>query len=346
MTCLLARTEAWLGSIKAGLTSLQRRHPIPEFDDKVEFFEEEHYYVVRGLRYRGSGTGVVHSMFPHFDEPAVIERMIRKPEWDRDPSYRYYQKSAAAIAAEWKALRDDASRRGTILHAYIEAYYNGLEPFSDPASPLAGLTPADLGPEYVQFHCFDAEHVRPLGLEPFRTELIVADESCEFAGMVDLLFRPTDVDDPYVLDMYDHKRSKGLRRFTRDSGYGPCAHMPDVKEAHYFLQLNLYKAVIERETPYRIRKMALSVFHPLQETYQVVPVPPMPEVAATVLAFRRRNLIRADVRWLAQHWDEDDPERQKRREHYARLCTFVRSFREWTGAHESHPRADKFGVQD
>lgn len=298
-------------------TKLRKQNPLPMFDDCVEFFEEEHYYVVDGLRYRGSGTSVVHSVFEPFNEQVMLDRIVNGRRWATDPDYRYYQMPRQDIAALWEHIRTQASLLGTIMHAYIECFYNDVKP--DWAS-LGVQGPDDLGLEYTHFHTFHDEIVEGK-LKPWRTELILVDPAYEFVGTIDMLFQDLHAGpDDRTLFMMDHKRSKEIRHKPfnpTDLAYEPFNELANINKHHYFLQLNLYKFVLERNTPYRVKTMHLSVFHPTQSSFVLVEVPDLQHLAAKLCGMRRFNLIQADRAHLARVGS--DPIREK---HLNRLLAF------------------------
>ncbi len=305
----------WIKENEPNVNVLEKKYPIEEFDSHITFDEEPHLYTVYGMIHRSSMTSIIHSFFEHFDEDATIERMLRSKRWSSDPRYRYYQKTKEEIKEEWEFIRKDASLRGTIMHASIEYYYNGL------VHPLI-KTPDLLGLEYQYFYVFDLVEVRNK-LEPFRTELRVFDLDYEICGSVDMLFRKKnrakDGSEDYDLIMYDWKRSKKIdnKAFSpNDFGKGPVHGLPNCNKYTYFLQLNGYKYLIEKNTKYRVTEMYLGVFHPNHGTtesrtarskeefttpenippYLKIQVPDLQRQVATMFELRRHNLIMEGIK--------------------------------------------------
>lgn len=293
-----AALRVWLESNKSQVTALRRRNPVPVFDDHVIFYEEEHYYEIKGMRFRGSGTGIMHSVFEHFDEKVTIDRILAGKRWANDRQYKYYQMPGQAIVDLWETIRVDASERGTAMHAYIEYYYNFLTPEHLPLGML--------GPEYGYFHQFHAQYIEGK-LEPFRTELILWDGDYEAVGTIDMLYRkanrPADGSQDHILIMYDWKRSKKLDYHAfndGDFGKGPCHTLQNCNVHHYYVQLNLYKYLIEKNTQYRIEEMYLGVFHPNHGEAVVVPVPFHQAEVKALCELRRYNLMRSDRAFISQ----------------------------------------------
>lgn len=293
---------------------LQKTNPVPDFDDYIIFDEAHHKYQVRGLWHRGSCTGFVHSFFEHFDEPAQIARIVNSKRWRTDRRYKYYQKPAAQISQEWETNRVDASFRGTIFHMSCEAFYNGLHhPYFDHRQLL--------GTEYETFMDFYRDECQNV-LVPFRTELKVFDMDYEISGSVDMLFRRASSTNKHDLVMYDWKRSKKIDDVAYDAadfGKGPCQSYSNCNREHYYLQLNVYKFLIEKNTPYKITEMYLGVFHEnhaapssrteraqhlgldagqLDVPYLKIRVPDRQVQVKAMLELRRHNLIMSGLKTM------------------------------------------------
>ncbi len=285
------KLSAWLKENEGRATALKASHPVPRFDDCIEFDEKRHVYSVNGLEYRHSATSFLMSFFEEFPEQATIERIVESDRWHNDPSYRYYRMPADVIERRWEKIRTDASRLGTETHAYIEHFYNDT-----PLPP--GLDAGVLGEEYRQFHRFHEEHVKGK-LKRFRTELRAFDAEFELAGSVDMLYKRAGAEEGDMrLVMYDWKRSKEIheKAFKRDDvGREPAHTLPNCKKSHFLLQPNVYKFLIERGTDYRIDEMYVACFHPNHKDYLLIPVPNLQETVGAMCELRRRALVKRDA---------------------------------------------------
>ncbi len=281
------RFWSWSHQATKPVLPLQQCNPIQDFDDSIVFEEEDHVYTVNDFKYRGSITGVLKSFFVSFDSDAISQRIAKSPRSQNDYSYEYYGMSKEAILSSWKTK----AQLGSLLHCYIECFYNGLQLPPD-------IKPSMLGPEYLQFHLFHLQHVADK-LQPFRSELRVAHPLFELVGSIDMLFRRKENPDDDHLIMFDWKRSKKLYNTSFEKGKdkfgkGPCFSVVNCKLNHCFLQLNLYKFVIEETTSYRIDEMYLAVFHP-DSKYEVVLVPNWQSIVYKMAMARRFNLIEAEL---------------------------------------------------
>ncbi len=239
------------------MTDLASKNP-HERDARITFEPVEHKYTIDADP-RAAYTSVttwVHSHFREFDSDAIIKRMMASRNWKASP---YYGMTADAIKAAWDANRDAAAAAGTAMHYNIECHYNGLN---------ANIPPEDAAaPEFRYFLQFVQDHATKL--RPYRTEWTVFDESVRISGSIDMVFEnldPATGEPDGTLSIYDWKRCKEIKKvpFGADE-YSPnpvIAHLPDTNYWHYCLQLNTYKAILDRCYGKRVTDLFLVCLHP------------------------------------------------------------------------------------
>ena len=173
-----------------------------------------------------------------------------------DPERRklkYGEMTGDEIKAMWKKSGEDACALGDYMHKSIEMFYNNKEIKNNSI-------------EYVYFKKFQKDH-EEMGLIPYRTEWKVYDEELELAGAIDMMF----IDSNKNLHIYDWKRSKEIKKQPFDLNDFGCkestSHLPNTNFWHYSLQLNIYKAILEKNYGVTVKDLYLIVIHPKNETY-------------------------------------------------------------------------------
>ena len=268
------------------LLSLKNPHPR---DVRISFEPVEHKYTIDGdpnTPYT-SVTTWNHGHFREFDTDGIIRRMMSSRNWKQSP---YYGMTADAIKAAWEANRDAAAAAGTAMHYNIECHYNGLPiPAEDAKSPEFGY--------FMQFCRDHAAHLRP-----YRTEWTVFDEAVRISGSIDMVFEnldPATGEPDGTLSIYDWKRCKEIKKVpfgASDYSHNPViAHVPDTNYWHYCLQLNTYKAILERCYGKRVTDLYLVCLHPnnANGSYQCIRVVDMQLDIAKL--FEQRSLALANA---------------------------------------------------
>ena len=243
-----------------------------EKDASITFESEMHEYFVDGIAMELSVTGMVGMFFEKFDADEVIRKMMNGPRWPREG---YINKDGAPyneaeIKSKWDSIGLYSRNLGTWMHYNIERYLNNLEP-----SPQLE--------EMEKFVNFYTDVIKGREIQPYRTEWRIAAPDIKLAGSVDFIGRFPD--GTYAL--LDWKRSKDLEggltnKFGRRGQY-PLEHLDDCDGSKYFLQLNIYRYIIETYYDMKISYMGVVSFHPNVETYFLADAPNMEKEVEDVL---------------------------------------------------------------
>lgn len=238
-------------------------------DERITFQEEGHIYLLDGKRRLTPVSSVYSKFFKPFDTDYWAERKAQISPI-----------TAAQLKEQWQCNGMMASFAGTHLHKQIEDYLNGEEymaprcrfTFDGDFIHEDKIIAIDKEIEYF------LKFVKDVDFTPFRTEWRVFDEELGMAGTIDLICRRKDG----TFEFYDWKRSKSLideygnvyksNKFDIH-GINGLEHIPDCSYAHYALQQNLYKHIVEKCYGLKISAMHLVVLHPEYTSYKVIEIP-------------------------------------------------------------------------
>jgi hypothetical protein len=237
-----------------------------------------------------------HSHFAQFDADAIIKKMRLDL-----PSSKYYGQTPDQIKAGWDKNRDEAADAGTKMHYYIECYYNAMLNKTSSnivAADADAATNADTSSrELAYFHNFaNAFQAKYPHYKPYRTEWMIYDEDLQLAGSIDMVFEN-------ILDgslfIYDWKRAKEIKKQSAFMTFAltDCiSHLPDTNFWHYALQLNTYKAILERKYAKTVTDLVLVILHPENKNgnYQTLPVPILKKEIDDLFALRQEQLFEKD----------------------------------------------------
>ena len=248
-----------------------------ERDSHISFDEGPHIYTIDGDSNYTSVTTFNHKHFEEFDADKIITKMMSGKNWKNS---KYFGKTREEIKAEWEANRDEAASAGTKMHYDIECYYNNIPHENDSV-------------EYQYFKNF--VNAFP-DLRPYRTEWMVWDKELRLAGSIDMVYENFDGS----LMIYDWKRSKGIVKTTPWMNYATTKcieHIPDTNFWHYSLQLNTYKALLEKNYGKKVTDLFLVCLYPENTNYQLLRVPNLESEVAELFEMRRRELknIKAEI---------------------------------------------------
>lgn len=238
-------------------------------DERISFQEKGHIYLLDGKRQLTPVSSVYSKYFRPFDTN----------KWAKHKAKTMHV-SAEKLKEQWACNGMMASFAGTHLHKQIEDFLNGaknMEPmchFTFNGTYIHEAKNIYIDKEIEHFQRF----VKEVDFTPFRTEWRVFDEELGIAGTIDLICSRNDG----TFEFYDWKRSKSLNdvdgNVCNNNKYGigginGLEHIPDCSYAHYALQQNLYKYIVEKCYDLKISAMHLVVLHPDYPCYKVIEVP-------------------------------------------------------------------------
>ena len=231
-------------------------------DKRISFNAEEHYYMVDGNRIKHSVSQLIETFFPEFDSE-YWSRMKAKERLDflgKKYGKEQINELQKKILDEWDMKRDEAAKKGTLLHEVIEKYYNNDNVKEFP-------------PEFKFFEEFIKKYP---SIKPYRTEWRVFDSKVSIAGTIDMVYeKPTG-----ELFIFDWIRSTNL---VNDIGaviksyfeyvFDELNDLSNNSYNKYCLQLNLYKYILEENYDKEISSMNLLVLHPKYHTFFHLKIP-------------------------------------------------------------------------
>lgn len=243
------------------ITKLQEENE-HERDKYLSFDEKKHIYTIKSPRLEDtkgekyvSVTTWIKGLFEKFDSDKVINNMMKSKKWPDSP---YYGMTKSEIKEKWNKNGKEAAEKGTRMHYNIECYYNEVKNIVDDSV------------EFKYFHDFERE--RNQDLVPYRTEWMVYDEDMKIAGSIDMVYRCKESG---KLHIYDWKRCKDIKKTNpwQSSIHRNLDHIPDTNYWHYALQLNIYKAIIERKYGEDVEDLNLVCLHPENSGYLKIKIP-------------------------------------------------------------------------
>jgi hypothetical protein len=251
-----------------------------ERDALIKFYTYGHRYEILcdvKTRYT-SVTTWIHNHFPKFNADEIIQKMFNGKSWG--PQHKYWGMTADEIKNMWKNSGQSSCVMGTNLHEKIELFMNNTSisqhyTNGDLVSFYNERIEENCAPEWKYFIQFaqDTNH-----LKPYRTEWMIFDEDLKIAGSIDMVFENEDG----TLSIYDWKRCKEINMENTWNKFATnevISHLPDTNYWHYSLQLNTYRAILERKYGKQVKELYLVKLHPDDPngSYELIEVPILSE---------------------------------------------------------------------
>jgi hypothetical protein len=273
-----------------------------ERDKNLVFDEPTHQYTILtdpDSKYT-SVTTWNHSHFSHFDADDIIKKMMKGRNWN--PDNKYWGKTGEEIKAIWTQNGAVASSDGTKMHFFIEYFMNqDMRDENDEPIDYTQQDLLDVYDEYIRENITISEteewnyflqFARAFpNLKPYRTEWMVYDEELKLAGSIDMVYDNGDG----TLSIYDWKRAKEITKTPAFKKYAvtECInHLPDTNYWHYSLQLNTYKAILEKKYGKKVTQLFLVRLHPdnPKKTFELLRCADLGSEIADLFEHRKRNI--------------------------------------------------------
>jgi hypothetical protein len=257
-----------------------------------KFYEDGHYYTYKDKPVGVSVTRFIAEYENEFNQQEVAEKCAIKQN-----------KSVEEILAEWKYKADFACCKGTTCHEYAQSLWSGEE-----WKPLLfdnGLefehARKEICNQAIKFKFDYQDH-----LEHLIDELPIGSEEYNIASCVDHLFYNKLTGGLVLVDYKTNSTLKGYndieynRRHTKKMKV-PLHKLDDDALHHYYIQLSIYKFLIEKYTGLKVDEMFIVYMSENIESYEIIEIPYLKEEVEKILENRRvKNMNSVPVLLIGQ----------------------------------------------
>lgn len=278
-----------------------------------KFYEDGHYYECEGERVGISVTRLIEEYANEFNQQEVAEKVLEKnlkkyneakemlknyrpaDKWCDDSILEEIDKNLKLpitiedILAEWKYKADFACEKGTTCHEYIQCLWSGKtwktllfdnsEEYKKAVSKIM-----------YQANDFCKDYINRL--EHLIDELPIGSEEYDIASCVDHLFYNKLTGGLVLVDYKTNSILKGYndseynRRYTKKMKV-PLQHLDDNAITHYYIQLSIYKFLIEKYTGLKVDEMFIVYMSENIENYEIIEIPYLYKEVEEILENRR-----------------------------------------------------------
>lgn len=244
-----------------------------------KFYEDGHYYTYKDKPVGISVTRFIAEYENEFNQQEVAEKCAIKQN-----------RSVSEILAEWKYKADFACAKGTTCHEYAQSLWSGEEykiiEFDDKKYQNAV--------DDIQIQASNFKEDYEYNLEHLADELVIGSAEYDIASAVDHLFYNKLTGGLVLVDYKTNSTLKGYnddiknRRYTKKMKV-PLHKIDDDALHHYYIQLSIYKFIIEKYTGLKVDEMFIVYMSENIENYEIIDVPYLYKEVKNILELRRAN---------------------------------------------------------
>lgn len=245
--------------------------------NKFAFFEEDHHYECNGKRVGISVTRLIEKYSNHFNQQEIAEKVALRDN-----------KSVSEILEEWEYKNKFACEKGSTCHEYAQSIWSGEEYnellFDGSIEYLTAVNK-------IQSQAMNFWKDFKDKFTHIQDEQLVGSEEYNIASAVDDLFLDNN-GNVWLIDYKTNSILKGYnddeksRRYTKKMLI-PLQNIKDDSLNHYYLQLSIYKYLIEKYTNIKIYKTMIVYMSENIEKYELIETPYLEEETKKILELRR-----------------------------------------------------------
>lgn len=237
-----------------------------------KFFESDHHYEYKGKRVGISVTRLIEEYTNEFDAQAVAEKVAIRDN-----------KSVQEVLDEWEYKNKFACEKGSTCHEYAQSLWSHKKWIYKPFDNSLEYTDAviKIGKQANRF--FVDYYDR---LEHLADEFVIGSEEYDIASAIDHIFINKLTGG---LVLVDYKTNSDIHKSEKyaKSMKVPFTHLKDFTLNHYYIQLSIYKYLVEKYTSLKFEEMFIVYFSENIENYEIIPVPYLYKEVKNILELRR-----------------------------------------------------------
>lgn len=281
-----------------------------------KFYEDGHYYTYEDKPVGISVTRFIAEYENEFNQQEVAEKVAEKnikiindlyriSGEVSEQEYKMYPTSVQDILAQWKYKADFACAKGSECHYYAQTLWN-KEPWDMMKLGFDGSVEYDSATKIIQTQAENFYNDYREHLEHLQDELVVGSAEYDIASAVDHLFYNKLTGGLVLVDYKTNSTLKGYndaksnRRYTKKMKV-PLHKIDDDSLHHYYIQLSIYKFLIEKYTGLKVDEMFIVYMSENIENYEIIEISYLKEEVEKILENRRvKNMNSVPVLLIGQ----------------------------------------------
>ena len=251
-----------------------------------EFFEDGHYYKYKGKDIGISVTRFIEEYANEFDSQAVAERVAEKEG-----------KLVSEILQEWATKNKIACGKGHLGHIYAQSLWNKENVLEDINNAESGVKML-LNPILKQADNFYEDYKDRL--EHLVDEFVVGSEEYDICSAIDHLFINKLTGGLVLVDYKTNSDIHKSERYSKQMKI-PLNHLKDFTLNHYYIQLSIYKYLVEKYTNLSVDEFFIVYMSENIDNYEIIEVPYLKNEVEKILENRRvKNMNSVPVLLIGQ----------------------------------------------
>lgn len=244
----------------------------------IEFHEEGHFYTLNDYKFGISATSLIETYAQEFDSNSISQMVANKRGI-----------SQQEVLNEWKKENEFSCIKGSCIHLKAQSLWM-KENYEIDYNIIDDTIDKDrLKKEYdimskqaINFYN-DYKHMYDM----IQDEFIVWSKEFDIAGSIDGIMYNKYTQQCCILDFKSNKDLQFESKYHKKMKV-PLHKLDDVNGQHYYIQLSIYKYLIEKYTNIKVNELFIVYFNIEADNYEIIDVPYLETEVKKILEGRRK----------------------------------------------------------
>ena len=237
-----------------------------------KFFPDDHHYEYKGERIGISVTRLIEEYCNEFDAETIAEKVAIKEG-----------KTIDEVLNEWKHKNKVSCEKGHFGHEFSQSLWSGNK-YIENISPELIEVKELLKPIKEQAKNFYNDYKDRL--EHLADEFVVGSIEFDICSAIDHLFVNKLTGGLVLVDYKTNSDIHKSEKYAKSMKI-PLSHLKDFTLIHYYIQLSIYKYLIEKYTGLKVDEMFIVYMSENIENYEIIDIPYLKEEVEMILNTRK-----------------------------------------------------------
>lgn len=248
-----------------------------QFFKGIDFHEEEHFYTINDYRFNCSVTQLIETYAQEFDSDGISQMVANK----RGISQK-------EVLDEWKKENEFSCIKGSCIHLKAQSLWMGTNYEIDYNTIDDTIDKDRLKKEYdiMSKQATDFYNDYKDMYDMIQDEFIVWSKEFDIAGSIDGIMYNKNTQQCCILDFKSNKDLQFKSKYRKKMKV-PLHELDDVNGQHYYIQLSIYKYLIEKYTNIKVDELFIVYFNINADRYEIIEIPYLKKEVEEILENRR-----------------------------------------------------------
>ena len=248
-----------------------------QFFKGIDFHEEQHFYTLNDYRFGISATSLIETYAQEFDSDGISQMVANK----RGISQK-------EVLDEWKKENEFSCIKGSCIHLKAQSLWMNTNYEIDYNTIDDTIDKDRLKKEYdiMSKQATDFYNDYKDMYDMIQDEFIVWSKEFDIAGSIDGIMYNKNTQQCCILDFKSNKDLQFKSKYRKKMKV-PLHELDDVNGQHYYIQLSIYKYLIEKYTNIKVDELFIVYFNINADSYEIIEIPYLKKEVEEILENRR-----------------------------------------------------------